>query len=48
MKDTKKSTLNETGVPITVTDVRLNVCFVGAIAEEVRELISVQELKTTD
>ena len=46
--DTTKSTLKQGGVHVTVTDVRLNVCFVSAIAEDLRELISVQELQTTN
>ena len=46
--DTKKSTLKQGGVLVTVTDVRLNVCFVSAIAEDLRELILVQELQTTN
>ena len=46
--DTKKSTIKQGGVHVTVTDVRLNVCFVSAIAEDLRELISVQELQTTN
>ena len=46
--DTKKSTLKQGRVHVTVTDVRLNVCFVSAIAEDLRELISVQELQTTN
>ena len=45
--DTKRSILKQGGVHVTVTDVRLNICFVSAIAEEVRELISVQEFQTT-
>ena len=48
LEDTKKSTLKEEGVHVMVTDVRLNVCFVSAIAEDLRELISVQELQTTN
>ena len=48
LEDTKKFTLKQGGVHDTLTDVRLNVCFVSAIAEEVTELISVQESQTTD
>ena len=48
LEDTKKFTLKEGGVHDTLPDVRLNVCFVSAIAEEVTELISVQESQTTD
>ena len=48
LEDTKKSTLKQGGIHVTVTDVLLNVCFDSAIAKEVRELISVQELQTTD
>ena len=48
LEDTKKFTLKQGGVHDTLTDVRLNVCFVSAIAVEVTELMSVQELQTTD
>ena len=48
LEDTKNFTLKQGGVHDTLTDVRLNVCFVSAIAEEVTELMSVQELQTTD
>ena len=48
LEDTKKSTLKQGAVHVTVKDVRLNVCFDSAIAKEVRELISVQELQTTN
>ena len=44
---TKKSTLNVHVLNVTY-HVRLNVCFVSAIAEKLTKLISVQELKTTD
>ena len=46
--DTKKSTLKQGGVLVMVTDVHLNICYVSAIAEDLRELISVQELQTTN
>ena len=48
LEDTKKFTLKQGGVHDTLTDVRVNVSFVSAIAKEVRELISVQELQTTN
>ena len=37
LENTKKSTLKQGGVHVTWTDVRLNVYFVSAIAEEVTE-----------